>query len=134
MAEDWLRAIPDATSVVEDIQEIKPGIYRVRITISGTRVGDVQTPSGLPLAGDGQSFSVAATQRVRIQDGLIVSARLTYDQHRLAGAVNASPATPPCPSCGEPNVVVAWTRMHEQGLFCPICEYSWEHSSVRAGL
>jgi ketosteroid isomerase-like protein len=131
MSEEWLRAVPDLMTTVDDITTIEPGVYRVHITIRGTRTGTFEVPrTASKVAGDGRPFAIRATQRVRVHDGRIVSSRLTYDRNELTGASTTASPPPPCPSCGEPNVVIAWTRMHERGLFCPICEHAWESGHV----
>lgn len=133
LAEDWLRRVPDAVSTVESIQPLEPGIYRVRVVMSGTLSSDVERGRDASAAGRGRRFETRATQRIRVQDGLIVSARLAYDPSELKGSPRTA-ATPACPRCDELNIVVSWSRMHEQGLFCPICEHSWERNTAAAEL
>jgi steroid delta-isomerase-like uncharacterized protein len=129
LAERWLRASPDIQSTVEDISQIEAGVYRVRLVIQGTFAGAFEPSSSIGVAGEGRSFTLRATQRVRIRDGKIAASRLTYARQDLAGEPEFE-GPRPCPSCGERNTVLAWTRMSEQWMFCPICEHSWEHTTA----
>jgi hypothetical protein len=132
LSEAWLRAAPDVTSTVEDVQEIASGVYRVVVAIRGTLTAPFEPSSNLRVAGDGRSFTLRATQRVRIRHGRIVASRLAYAPQDLTGTPDPE-APRPCPSCGERNTVLAWTRLSEQWMFCPICEHSWERGAAATG-
>jgi ketosteroid isomerase-like protein len=132
LTEAWLRAAPDMASTIEEIQDIEAGVYRVVVVIRGTLTAPFEPSSNLRVAGDGRSFTLRATQRVRIRDGQIAASRLAYAPQELTGTPD--PERPPlCPLCGERNTVLAWTRLSEQWMFCPICEHSWERGAAVAG-
>jgi hypothetical protein len=75
LSEAWLRAAPDLTSTIDEIQEIDRGVYRVVVVIRGTLTAPFEPSSNLRVAGDGRSFTLRATQRVRVSGGQIAASR-----------------------------------------------------------
>ena len=84
LAEEWLTAAPDAHTTVEQIDTLGPGHYRVHLIGRGHRVGAFDFGSTVRVGGDGKPFEFRATQELRIENGRITVATLTFDRADLA--------------------------------------------------
>jgi hypothetical protein len=84
IAEEWLRAAPDAHTTVESIETLGPGHYRVQLVGRGHRTGEFELGSAVRTGGDGKAFELRATQEIRIADGRITAAILAFDRGDLA--------------------------------------------------
>jgi ketosteroid isomerase-like protein len=79
IAEQWLRAVPDAKTTVEGIEALGNGRYRVHLAGEGHRLGAFEV-GATSVHGDGKPFRFTAVQEITIADGRIASARLTYNR------------------------------------------------------
>ncbi|GIH62460.1 ester cyclase [Microbispora siamensis] len=83
---DWMEAFPNMVITPQSVTMFGDTVA-AEFTISGTHKGPLLVPGGDVLEGTGRSILVRSCSFSTVEDGLILSHRLFYDQLEMAAQI-----------------------------------------------